>query len=143
MLLMRHLVKSKKKCPKRVKIVEAIVSAKNGILLLRRSKNNDLYVGNWQLPGGKVNSSESPAQAIKREVHEEMGCECAKMKFLKKIVFSDFYRGNDSEVVLYVFSCKLSGSISLSKDHSNARFVKKSALKKYKLAPVSKKSLFS
>lgn len=127
---------------RRAVISEAIVSDADGILLLRRSTGNDLYVGKWQLPGGKVEKGETPLAAVKREILEETGCGCTKMKLIKKLVFNEPYKGRDTEVVLNVYSCRLNGSICLSDDHSKAKFVKKAKIKKHHLAPVSKKALF-
>lgn len=132
----------KKKSRSKVAISEAIVSTPNGILLLRRSRNNDLYIGKWQLPGGKVEQGESPLQAIKREVKEETSCKCASMGLVKKLSFSGSYRGSISQVNLYVYECKIKGSICLSKDHSKSMFVKKSKIKPSMLAPVSRWALF-
>jgi len=42
------------------------------ILLARRTEGRDL-AGAWEFPGGKVESGESPEQALKRELHEELG----------------------------------------------------------------------
>lgn len=42
------------------------------ILLARRTEGRDL-AGAWEFPGGKVESGESPMQALKRELHEELG----------------------------------------------------------------------
>lgn len=135
--------KNVKKCGlHRAVISEAIVSAPNGILLLRRSRNNNLYVGKWQLPGGKAKKGETPLGALRREIFEETGCRSARMRLVKRIVFKEKFRGQNSEVVLNVYSCKLSGAIRLSCDHSKSRFVKKSKISRNSLSPVSKKALF-
>ncbi|MEI7961677.1 MAG: NUDIX domain-containing protein [archaeon] len=134
--------KSKTKSAKSAVISEAVISTSNGILLLRRSNSSNLYLGKWQLPGGKVERGETPQKALRREIFEETGCKCAKMKLIKKLDFSEMYRGKVSKVNLNVYSCKLDGNIFLSGDHSKVKFVKKSKIKKNHLAPVSKKALF-
>jgi len=126
----------------RVVISEAIVSTSSGVLLLRRSKNNNLYIGKWQLPGGKVERGESPLQAVKREVLEETGCKCSKMSLVKRLSFSGSYKGSVSEIKLFVYTCKIIGKVCLSRDHSKLKFVKKSSIAPSSLAPVSRWALF-
>lgn len=45
-----------------------LTDAHDRVLLLHRRDHNQ-----WQLPGGRVESGEIPAQAAIREVHEELG----------------------------------------------------------------------
>lgn len=46
------------------------ISPENEILLLKRSASGD-HVGEWCLPGGKIESGETPDQAARRELQEE------------------------------------------------------------------------
>lgn len=136
-------VKKKGLNPKRIIISEAIVKDFSGkILLLKRSRANSLYVGKWQFPGGKAEAGENARQAITREILEETGCNCFSLKLLKKLTFSEIFRGKKTTVELNTFSCKLKGKIVLSKDHSKHKFVKASKSIEKILAPISKKALF-
>ncbi len=131
-----------KKGKKEVRISEAIVSSSEGVLLLRRSRNNDLYVGKWQLPGGKVMAHETPLKAVKREIFEETGNKCSKVSLVKKISFEEDFKGKKSKVVLNVYSCQINGKVALSEDHSKAKFVRKSKISDKVLTPISKKAIF-
>ena len=126
-----------------VSIVEAVMkNSKGEVLLLKRSKKNKFFVGKWQLPGGKVEFGENVDKAIKREILEETGCECASLKSGKvyslSVPFDRFY----STVFLMVFYCKIKDEVCLSKDHSQARFFPLKKIKKSSLTPVSRKALF-
>ncbi|MFA5931211.1 MAG: NUDIX domain-containing protein [archaeon] len=138
--------KGKVKAPKsnkRVVISEAIVKDSKGkVLLLKRSRANSIYIGKWQFPGGKAEVGENARQAITREIFEETGCKCFSLKLLKKVIFSEIFRGRRTTVELNTFSCKLKGKIVLSKDHSKYKFVKASKSIEKILAPISKKALF-
>ena len=143
-------VKSKKKSSHKstkrvsVRIVEAIIKdSKGGVLVLKRSPVNTIYVGKWQLPGGKAEGRESALHAIKREIKEETGCRSSKVQVVKKLVFSEWFRKKYTRVELVIFSCKISGKICLSEDHVDYKFVKANGLLKRVLAPISQKALFA
>src|SRR5690348_7019902 len=55
-------------------VAAAIINDKNEVLLAERPKGKRLP-GKWEFPGGKVESHESPEQALVRELHEELGIE--------------------------------------------------------------------
>ena len=56
-----------------VHVVAGVLRDTRGrILLARRTEGRDL-AGAWEFPGGKVEHGESPMQALRRELHEEIG----------------------------------------------------------------------
>jgi 8-oxo-dGTP diphosphatase len=59
----------------------AIVSG--GRLLAARRTTPPESAGRWELPGGKVESEESPRDALVREVREELGCGVAVDRWLQ------------------------------------------------------------
>ncbi|MEK6959213.1 MAG: NUDIX hydrolase [archaeon] len=134
---------SKPISPIEVYLVEAIIRDKEGkILLLKRSNKNRLFVGNWQLPGGKLEKNESTRSAIKRELKEELGGTCSFLKPEKFFSFSSDFTGVSSTVSLAVFSCSISPDLKLSIDHSDARFFSLAEIRQLSLTPISKKSIF-
>jgi 8-oxo-dGTP diphosphatase len=68
------------------------------ILLARRTEGRDL-AGAWEFPGGKVEPGESPAKALHRELHEELGIEigtiepliCVPQRYANKSIVLDVY----------------------------------------------------
>ena len=50
----------------------ALINDKNEVLLAQRPAGKRL-AGKWEFPGGKLESDESPEQALVRELHEELG----------------------------------------------------------------------
>ncbi len=54
----------------------ALIRRGDRLLLVRRAAGGDLGEC-WELPGGKVDPGEHPAQALKRELEEELGVDAA------------------------------------------------------------------
>ena len=51
-----------------------LTDASGRVLLARRTSGRDL-AGAWEFPGGKIERNETPEQALKRELKEELGIE--------------------------------------------------------------------
>jgi 8-oxo-dGTP diphosphatase len=58
-----------------VEVAAAVVERADGSFLLARRPPGKIYAGWWEFPGGKVHAGESAAQAIARELREELGLE--------------------------------------------------------------------
>ena len=54
--------------------VGVLIDAEERFLLTSRPEGK-VYAGHWEFPGGKVEPGESIAQALVRELHEELGIE--------------------------------------------------------------------
>jgi len=52
----------------------ALVDRDNRVLIAQRPEGKSM-AGLWEFPGGKVDSGETPEQALVRELHEELGIE--------------------------------------------------------------------
>ena len=55
---------------KTIHVVAAIIQHKNEIMIAQRLKGE--FAGQWEFPGGKVELNETPQEALKRELMEEM-----------------------------------------------------------------------
>jgi 8-oxo-dGTP diphosphatase len=52
--------------------VGVLIDAEGRFLVTSRPKGK-VYAGYWEFPGGKLETGESVAQALRRELHEELG----------------------------------------------------------------------
>ncbi|UTH06298.1 (deoxy)nucleoside triphosphate pyrophosphohydrolase [Macrococcoides canis] len=59
---------------KYIKVVGAVIVKDGRILCAQRNENTSLPLM-WEFPGGKIEENESPEDALKRELMEEMQCE--------------------------------------------------------------------
>jgi 8-oxo-dGTP diphosphatase len=68
-------VASAERAPRTIEVVAGVIRDRRGrILLARRTEDRDL-AGLWEFPGGKHELGETPEDALKRELREELGIE--------------------------------------------------------------------
>lgn len=53
-------------------VVAAALQSQDGRMLMQKRAAGTDYEGLWEFPGGKVEHGETPAQALIRELHEEL-----------------------------------------------------------------------
>lgn len=75
------------------------------LLYLRDNKKEIPYPNYWTLLGGHIEDNETPIQALKRELVEEIGHEIKNSLFI-----GTFYDGVGNKV--YVYKCKINKEIS-------------------------------
>ena len=56
-----------------VDVAAAVIEREDGSFLLAQRPPGKAYAGYWEFPGGKVEAGESVAEALRRELHEELG----------------------------------------------------------------------
>ncbi len=61
----------------------AIIVKDRKVLLCKRA--NDPFKGKWDLPGGYLEEKESPEEAVRREMKEELGIELQRVKLSSAI----------------------------------------------------------
>ncbi len=58
-----------------VEVVAAVIERPDGSFLLAQRPAGKVYAGYWEFPGGKIEPGETPFEALRRELHEELGIE--------------------------------------------------------------------
>ncbi len=86
---------------KEVQVAAALIF-KDGRALLTRRKSGK-FAGKWELPGGKLESGESGAQACRREIAEELNLTLGELTFL----FDFHYDYPDFRLSMKVFKAEL------------------------------------
>ncbi len=110
---------------KSIQVVGAIIaeprlaSAEGKILLVQRGQG-DIGEGLWEFPGGKIERGESPQQALRREIDEELNLQIEIVTSLGKLVHT--YPKVRVELEVF-FTHFRSGEIIL-REHQNMKWVK-------------------
>jgi len=74
-------------------VVAGIIELKGRILLCQRHRDSGRFPLKWEFPGGKVESGESPENAIRRELYEELGIIVGQIQKIDEYDFA--YNGED------------------------------------------------
>ena len=83
--------------------VTAVIVRDEKVLLTRRSIEPGL--GKWDLPGGFMEKGEHPHDALKREIHEELGVDLSSYKLLD--FFMDEYGDGGDSTLNIAFICQI------------------------------------
>jgi len=112
---------------KDTKRVSKAIIQHDGKVLLLLPKNKK----NWHLPGGHIKASETFAQGIRREVHEETG--------LKVVGIKSIYKMHNFEL----FHCKCNASVvRISDEHIEYKWISpQQAMKKMQLTRETQRDL--
>lgn len=116
--------------------LKAIITDNDGkILLLKRSKPyvSDIQKGfpeklRWDLPGGRLEPSESIVEGLRREIKEETNLDFEDFDQIIDIHEAFFHEGYHT--VRIYFQVKGTGKIKLSSEHIEAKYFDKNAIVK-------------
>ena len=103
--------------PKSTHVVGAAIIQDTRCLVARRGPGMSL-AGKWEFPGGKVERGESPASALEREIHEELG---AKIEVGDKLGRGESLVGS-TRIQLDVFAAGLGSGTIHPREHSEVRW---------------------
>ena len=86
-------------------VVVAAVVEENGAFLVTRRPDGVHLAGMWEFPGGKIGPAESHADALTREMREELDAEVD----VHDLVFETVHAYPERTVALYFYRCTLRG----------------------------------
>ena len=105
-----------------IKVVAAIIIDDNKVFATQRGYGD--FKGGWEFPGGKVEANETPEDALKREIMEELNVSIDIKEFLHTVEYDypKFHLSMDCFI-----SSIVSGELVL-KEHEGAKWLTKDAL---------------
>ena len=115
-----------------IRVVAAVIREDNRIFATARGYGE--YKGWWEFPGGKIENGETPKEALKREIKEELTAEISVGNLIKTVEYdyADFHLSMDcfwSEVVR--------GELVL-KEAEDAKWLKEEELDSVKWLPADR-----
>ena len=101
-----------------IHVVGAAIRKENRILAAQRSSSMSSPL-KWEFPGGKVEVGESHAQALKREIFEELGVDIMVGNFID----SGCSEADGKKIILHVYEAELLRGIPAAREHAQIKWI--------------------
>ena len=114
---------------KTIRVVAAVIRSENKIFATARGYGE--FKGQWEFPGGKIEAGETPEEALKREIREELSTEISVDEFFCTVD----YDYPAFHLTMHCYLCSmLTGALRLN-EHKAARWLKRDELSGVKWLP--------
>ena len=114
---------------KQIEVVAAVIFNEQGRIFATQRGYGE-WKDWWEFPGGKMESEETPQQALKREIREELDAEIEVGELLRTID----YDYPAFHLTMHCFKCTLDGAVTL-KEHEAAKWLASNELQSVKWLP--------
>ena len=112
-----------------IEVVAAVIRKGDKILATQRGYGE--WKDWWEFPGGKMEGRETPEDALKREIREELSTEISVDDFLCTVEY-DYPK---FRLKMYCFLCSLTSEALRLNEHEAARWLAKDELESVRWLP--------
>lgn len=118
----------------------ALIDVDNRVLVTKRPLDKSMP-GLWEFPGGKVESGETPEQALIRELHEELGIKTFASCLAPLSFASHAYENFHLLMPLYI--CRKWEDVLQSRENQEMKWVRARDLSGLEMPPADKPMIYS
>jgi len=117
-----------------IKVVAAVIKSLNDkgqTIILSTQRGYGEFKDSWEFPGGKIENGETPQEALKREIMEELDTQIEVGTLIDTIEYDypDFHLSMDC------FWCEIVSGNLVLKEHENAKWLTKEQLQDVEWLP--------
>ena len=117
---------------KRIEVVAAIIIDKEKVFATQRGYGE--FKDGWEFPGGKMEQGETPQQALKREIQEELDTEIEVGELLDTVE----YDYPSFHLTMHCFLCTIKSGDLVLKEHEAAKWLTRETLDSVDWLPADK-----
>lgn len=103
-----------------IPVVAAIICANGRVFIAQRPEGKHLAM-KWEFPGGKLEANESPEEALKREIREELACDIDISKALS--AYQHHYGSKSIELMPFLAVLRPESAPIRLHEHRDKRWV--------------------
>lgn len=107
---------------KKIEVVAAVIIHNEQIYATQRGYGE--FKDGWEFPGGKIECGETPEQALRREINEELAIEINVDKLIR-IVDCDY---PSFHLTMHCYFCHIVNGIPVLKEHEAAKWLSKETI---------------
>lgn len=112
---------------KTIKVVAAVIKTinqNNEPIIFATQRGYGEFKGGWEFPGGKIEAGETPQDALKREIKEELDTEIS----VKNLICTVEYDYPKFHLSMDCFWCEIINGNLVLKEHKDAKWLTKDNL---------------
>ncbi|MBR5982535.1 MAG: 8-oxo-dGTP diphosphatase MutT [Bacteroidales bacterium] len=118
---------------KKIEVAAAIIHDSDGCIFATQRGYGD-WKDYWEFPGGKIEVGETPEEALKREILEELDTKIVVERFIDTVEW-DYPKFH---LTMHCFLCRVESGSLILKEHEAAKWLSKDELYNVNWLPADK-----